>query len=308
MLKPHYLGGALQLATNHGLTDHANRLRLALQEIGEEDLGLETISTTVSVPTADVDAYIESYASDGDWRASLTRFGAHCPVDLDRARAEMEVRQIRQEAPFASLLSRKVFNPGGVHVKTVSTEADRLAYDMTRQECLRITFWGTLAVPILQRIFALDPAPTAEELEEFFTTEIISPAIAKPVARAFQRYRDGDFEGCLFTLVPRVETIVRELARRLGQVIIREPRGPNAGGYRPLGDLLWALRGVLEPDAVVVYLWTLFADPIGINMRNDALHGLLEEATQQQAALVLHAVCLLRLFRLTPIEAQATTA
>lgn len=302
MLKPHHLERALQLATNHGLTEHAIRLRLALQEIGEEDLGLQAISTTVSVPTADVDAYITAYVRDGDWRASLIRFGAHCPVGLDRAKAEMEVRQLRQETPFAAMLSRKVFGPGGVHIKTVATDEDRLAYDMTRQECLSITFWSTLAVPILQRIFALDPPPTAELLEEFFTTDIIPAPVAKHVARAFEHYQAGDYNASLFVLIPRVEAIVRELARRLGLVIIREPRGPNPGGYRPLGDLLWTLRGVLEPEGVVIYLWTLLADPVGVNLRNDALHGLVEDATQQQAALGLHAVSLLRLFKLTAVE------
>jgi hypothetical protein len=88
------------------------------------------------------------------------------------------------------------------------------------------------------------------------------------------------------------------MSRQMGLVIIREPRGGKPGGFASLGDLLRGMRVVLAPESVEIYLFTLLTDPVGINLRNDALHGLMEEGTKAQSALALHAVCLLRLFRL----------
>jgi hypothetical protein len=298
MLRITHLERALQLAANHGLSNRATRLRVELQEIGEDGLGLKTVSSTVSVPAADVEAYITRFTGDDDWRASITRFGAHCPVELDRAKAEMQVRELREQAPMLSLVARKVMAEGGVHVKTLSTAEELLSYDLIRQECIRINFWATLAVPIVERILALDPPPTVDELAEFFTTDIIQSPVAEAVARAFEHYRRGDNDSSLFTVLPRIETIVRELARRLGVVIIREARGAKPGGYRTLGELLASFDEVLEPQSVVIYLTTLLSEPLGINLRNAGLHGLIERGTRQHAALALHAVSLLRLLQI----------
>jgi Domain of unknown function (DUF4209) len=78
-------------------------------------------------------------------------------------------------------------------------------------------------------------------------------------------------------------------SRGCGLPIVREPIGQTPGGVKTLAPLLDQLVGVLEPDWCR-YLTNALCDPLGLNLRNRALHGLIDEATKMDAVVALHIV------------------
>ena len=118
--------------------------------------------------------------------------------------------------------------------------------------------------------------------------------VAERIGRALLLYWEDQPDEAAHVLIPRLEAAIREMSRQAGLAIIREPRGRAPGGVRPLGDLMSALTGRLE-ESWRRYLANLLVDPVGTNLRNRISHALLHRVTKEQASVLLHAACFLRL-------------
>ena len=119
--------------------------------------------------------------------------------------------------------------------------------------------------------------------------------MADRIARAFELWWDGHPDESAHILAPRLEGVIREIARQLGLPIIREPIGGKPGGVRSLGEVLHTLNGRLPTAGWHAYLTNLLSEPLGLNLRNVIAHGVRPELSVQDAALLLHAANFLRL-------------
>jgi hypothetical protein len=79
---------------------------------------------------------------------------------------------------------------------------------------------------------------------------------------------DGQSDESAHVLVPRLESVLRETARRAGLTIIREPIAAKPVGVRSLGTLLLELQGALPDPPWPEYFFNLLADPLGLKLRN----------------------------------------
>jgi len=107
-------------------------------------------------------------------------------------------------------------------------------------------------------------------------------------------------------LLPRLEAILRGMARSLGLVIYREPRGRDRGGVRTLGVLLSELIDFVD-ESWRRHLANLLTDELGYNLRNLVLHGLVPRVERVEAALLINAACYLRLLRAQPLAKEKAT-
>jgi hypothetical protein len=103
----------------------------------------------------------------------------------------------------------------------------------------------------------------------------------------------GAYDDAAHALAPRIECTIREICRRAGLVVSREPIGPEPGGVRSLGHLLAALEGILD-ESWRRYLVNSLTEPLGVNLRNRIAHGLIGEAQAHDAALLIHVAAFLR--------------
>lgn len=89
--------------------------------------------------------------------------------------------------------------------------------------------------------------------------------------------------------LPRIETLARQLLKMAGEPLYRVQVGEAPGGYPTLGNLLGRLDESLLDRNWRRYLETLLVLPgIGLNLRNERLHGLDEsDVAPTTAALVL---------------------
>jgi hypothetical protein len=112
----------------------------------------------------------------------------------------------------------------------------------------------------------------------WFECPLIGPTIASRIAHGIELYEQGDVDAAASVLAPRLEWIVRAVASAAGITEI--------GSDHAISDVLVALAGTLyEPSRR--YLRAL-------------LPRTAESATAQDAALLVHAACHLRL--LQPVE------
>ena len=140
----------------------------------------------------------------------------------------------------------------------------------------------------------------------FFTSKLIDRAASERIARAFELWWDGAFDDSAHVIAPRLEGALRTLARGVGIVVIREPVADKPGGVRSLGDIFFALQGRM-PAGWHAYLYHLLSDPLGPNLRNVIAHGVRAQIDRQDAALLLHAACLLRQVQLKEPPPQDVT-
>jgi hypothetical protein len=123
-------------------------------------------------------------------------------------------------------------------------------------------------------------------------------AAATRFAKAITLYFDGDYEMSALQILPSIEACIRHLNSQAGLPVTVEPAGVRPGGVRTLGTLITQLTGVLDRDWCR-HLENVLTDPLGLNLRNRALHGILDVVTQTDAALLIHIVCFLSTLRAT---------
>jgi hypothetical protein len=177
------------------------------------------------------------------------------PLQEPRDQTVQQVEALIRAHPLQYLTTKVILSPENVPVRIVSTEEDHRQVAIVEYDARAVTLWAGWASDILRDV-AVRQRPTMAELTQHFTTEIIATEVAERVATAVDHFWERRYDEALFVLVPRLESIIRELCRQLGLVIAKEPIGSDAGGFLQLGALLSSLKGRL-PESRRCYLMTL---------------------------------------------------
>lgn len=299
LLKSSFLERALDLARTHGLAALASDIRVELQSISAEEMDLKILSAEVKVPSEEINAFIGQFVRFDRWQDSLTAFGIHGPPGGEPEVLDARVAEIRAAHPMQFLVTRTLLDADlGVPIFHATDPATHERAARATQHLLTSRIWATFATSILDRFSEAYGHPAQQELAEFFTTDIILPSTAATIAHAFELHWSGASDDAAHILAPRLETIIRELARQVGLPIIREPVGDQPGGWRSLGSLLHDMEGRLPTAGWRAYLIHLLVDPLGLNLRNVIAHGVRERIDGGDTALLLHATSFLRLVRI----------
>jgi hypothetical protein len=287
----HHLQHGLELAKTFALSDEQTQFRLALQQLDQDNMGFEHIHAEAPVDREAIEQLIESMV-ESSWPESLTAFGATGPPTGDAAQNEAMVRQMMRDYPLTFLFGRVELGSENTIIRNASSDEEKLDAELVAHESRSIVFWGQLSIEVLRRVVERNGVPALDELLTHFTTGVVSAEIADSLARAVDAYLNERYDEASLLLAVRIETVIRELARRTGLVVNREPVGTQAGGVRSLGAVLTSLRPYFADESWWRYLWSALAEPRGLNLRNRLAHGLME-GTQVTAAVLLHVACFL---------------
>jgi len=289
---------ALELARNYGFSDLITEIRIHIQQSSHE-IDWKEVSATLTLSADEVEKFVKRVVDVPDWRTALKRFGAYGPPSGDHVLNLKQVQQLKQRHPIQFLMTGIIFDANGFPIQIAASEDAHESVALSQHESWRIQAFGELfANEILESIRNLHGDISLQNLAEFFTTPSICESIAERVAQSIVEYWAGRYDESAHILVPRIEAIIRAIARETGIAIYREPQGNNPGGVVPLGTLLSAVKGIWD-EPWRRYLLNLLVDPIGINLRNRIAHGLVDKVTKTEAALLIHAVCYLRLVRVS---------
>ena len=296
ILRVAHLQHALELARQHGLREQMEELRRELQEVRPEDLDLKEVSAEIAIPTEQIERLIEEVAGGDDWPDCLERFAALYGPPSGRHDKNVElIHELKARSPLLFMIPRVEFGPEGTTLRELRTEEEHVEGALAQHERDGIVIWSLIAADALARILERHGEPSEEELAGFFETPLIPADLARQLAHGVVLFARGAYDDSAHALAPRIERAVREICRRAGLVVSREPIGPEPGGVRPLGHLLDALKGILD-ESWRRYLVNSLTEPLGVNLRNRIAHGLIGEAQAHDAALLVHVAALLRTF------------
>ncbi len=282
------LDGALQFATLHGLAEVQDRLVASIESITEEELGLHTVTAEVEVDREPIDRIGGHLAGGADWPEVILRIAALGPLVGEPTDRITEATAQMQQFPITALASSVVIGQYGETVFRPTTDEERLDWERVKLENLSLQLWGTIVADAIDQAHDRLGNPDPDEVAGAFEAVWCPPDIARKFARALEHYLAGAFDESVLVMLPRIEKVIRNLAREAGVAIIQNPHSNNRNGVRTLGELLFGgLQNVLD-EHLHRHLVVELIKPTGLNLRNNHLHGLAGEGDRVSAALLMH--------------------
>jgi len=304
MLRVHRLEQALEIARNYALTQEADELRRELGSISPEELGLEQISAELMIPSAEVERFLLSFHEAPSWRDALRALAAQGPPGGSPQELAEYVDQMIDEHPIQFLFTKALVGPDNASaVFRAATPEDHRRLALAEHRAQQTRMWGVFCAQALQRIGQRDDRPTRATLTEFLVGDFIDAEVAERLARSIELFWDEQHDESAHVLVPRLEWVLRGMARQVGIPVVREPRPDrDIGGVEMLGALLRDLEGAFGDPGWHAYLLNLLVDPLGLNLRNSIAHGLHGTVGPIDASLLIQAALVLAGMSLRPIE------
>jgi len=293
---------AAEFARANGLSAEAAAILKELQDTPQSELGFQSVEVSEQIPAEVIREEVDRLVGSGakDLFDALDRIGAGVePPGGSNADLDAEVARQAEEFPLLGLFGQTVLGPESAAPHFIANDAENKR-QVERGRLRRIHTDFTAAVflrPLLDTAVEHHGRPSHDDLAEHFATELIGPERGERIARALELFWDQDYDASAHVLVPRLESVLRDLARAHGITIVKPVSEGSYGGVISLNTIMSKLRAI-EPDADWLdYLEALLCDPLALNFRNLIAHGLIPAVGGGGAALLLHAACFLSVLR-----------
>ena len=179
--------------------------------------------------------------------------------------------------------------------ETTSPDGDPLAAALERDVLQTIGYQAQMTaflflVPALHQILDSYQPWTVADLRTPIETGPADAVVADALARALEHFHNRRYDEAAHVALPRVERLIRHIARSCGVVTTKRPT-KRVGGIRGLGEILADLRGdgdqIILPEPVLTAAELTLVDPDSLNLRNNLLHGISDNVRAGDAALIL---------------------
>jgi hypothetical protein len=281
---------AIKLARDYGLPALADAATARLQALSSEDLGLKTHTTRFSLPDQVAEAYFSAFTNALSWEVSLELLVAGDPPSGSASVNRELAAQAAADAPFYAIISKTRL--GGDHLPrfTASTDEQRSEWLLAECEIFRLNVQSRLIAEVLRRVWSKWGPIGRSELAAYLGQHAHVPEpLADFLARGFIRHFTGDFEGAAYTVTPKIEALARSIALACGLPLYRTQREKSPGQYPGLGALLPEVQKAGLNESWYRFLHTYLASVAGANIRNELLHGFVEDMAEPASALILTA-------------------
>jgi hypothetical protein len=294
MARQMHLQDAIKIARDRGLTDLARQATAELQAIPVKDLGLKRSSSTIRIPRDHVERFLDAFTGSPQWQDGLGFFlRTGCPLgELEILR--QQERDIAKVTVFSNAITRTILGADGLPRWTATSEKDRQAERLATHARIRAENQGRVLAAGLQRMACRYGAPAESDLAAFLSGNgQTDQALALSLARGFRHFWSGDYEACVYVVVPKIEAAARALLRELDEGIYRVQVARDPGQYPGLYVLLQELEKSALDESWAYFLRWLLLGPPGMNIRNETAHGFVGDISPVYATLVLRAAALL---------------
>jgi hypothetical protein len=304
-----HLRHALELAELYGLSEASKDIRHQIQEASAGDDDFHEVAVEVNIPKADIDKYIVDIVGDDDWEAALTRLGGASPPSGNYEANRAAIEQQKAQHPLLFLITKTVYGPHGFPIQTIKDEDLHKKVALSEYERMGLEIGGLIFSRVLDKIMSDYGLPSADRLSAFFTSELIPAEIAERVGASITHYSKGDFDECAHVVCPRIEATLRTAFMKAGITVISMPVGETPGRVKSLGALMSEAlqRDIFRDASRARCLYNLLCDPYGMNLRNSIAHGFITKVRRGEAALLIQAICYLRLLRVARSEPRDTS-
>jgi hypothetical protein len=215
----------------------------------------------------------------------------------DQTTIDRDVKQQNDEYPIPGLFGHQLFSPASSVPNYIANDpSSKRLLGRGRQRRIYASYYGgVLLAPMLREAAARHGRPSRERLAKHFATDLIGVERGERLARAVELFWEGHYDDAAHVIVPRLESILRDIARHDSITIVKPALEGRFGGVVSLNVVMAKLRELYAETPWLDYLEALLCDPLAINLRNDIAHGLAGRVDFVNAALLIHAACHLAL-------------
>jgi len=283
----HHLERAISEARDGGLQEMVDDLTLRMQALSASgDLEMAAHEFGFTIQRDQVERWFDIYLSAPDWQQALLRLAAAPPsgnVEKNRMEAEAQAKA----HPLQWMVTRVVVGGDGLPRFTPANDEELRNYQLTTYEMQKAQLQAAFLPELFARVWKKWGPLTVDDLTAFFAASThVDEELARVLARDLRRLFTGDHEGALYTGAAHVETLARRLVLACAQPAYRTQRANAPGQYIGLGALFSALQVAGLDESWTRFLHGLLSSPMGLNYRNELLHGFELETSETTAALV----------------------
>lgn len=289
----YWLEEALKKAHSLGLREETQELKTKIQECSAStDQDMTSISTDLDMPGEVLLEMVNLISSESTWSACLERLLDFGPLTGRLEENKEIVNQPSIKYSIRKQMNVKVIGAWGGTQFAPTTDEEWEELMLSNHESTGIGLFSHVLAEGLDMVHKKHGRPTLRELQSFFATDIIDGDSAERIASSVIYYTQGDYDACGKVLLPHLERTFREISRRRGSPIWREPSACKGGGlafgqFRTLGALLKDVRDAVPTDWYR-YWNTLLINPLGPNLRNVHAHGIVPRVTRAEAVALIH--------------------
>ena len=274
--------------------------------------GFQPIRSESVVPREMVSDFCARVVGSDSLDDALIRFATQLPITPDIVG---DIRKTTRIGIRHAIISQRIGEANSVVTSTETSHdlEDPLVAAVERDVLRTAGFQAQLRsflllVPALHQTLDSYHPWSVPDVRASLVTGEADEVVADALARGLEHFRNRRYDEAALVSLPRVERLLRHIARRCGVPTTKRPTRQRLGGIRGLGDILFDLRGnarsgpiLTEPLLTACEL--ALVHPDSLNLRNDILHGISDEIRAGDAALILQIGLSLALnIRLGPAE------
>ena len=192
------------------------------------------------------------------WQLALERLIRIDPPSGNITSNRDRVDQMSEEAPLHHLLTPKRLGGDGLPRFTASSEEQRAEWRLAEQERLSLDIQAPLMAEVLRRVSSKWGPIGRRTLRIPWSRWPCSAKYAAFFGESFSRHFTGDVEGSAYTLIPKVEALVRCIVVQCQMPVYNIQRQKRPGQYPGLGALLPVLASLGIDESWFRFLHTFF--------------------------------------------------
>jgi len=294
------LQDALNLAERSNNPELCEQAAAELQKVREQDLELIRFESSSAMYEELFDRVRDSFSAGHSWQEALFSFANAGPLSGDIATNKALVAELRAAAPLTALMPVKLVGPDGLPILEAVTDEEKFEYDLVRIETQHIQGNTRPFVAALHSIVEKFGLPTTGDLAQFLSSwPGMDRQALRAIVRALYRFWTGDSEAAIYTLVPRIEGLVRNLIlSQTNRGLFKLQQSHKPGQFPGLGAMLVILSEEFDiSESMFRFLKVVLVEPAGFNVRNRLSHGIDDFGDPGTAATLLHTALFLATLR-----------
>jgi hypothetical protein len=296
MLASSVLQTAVNAYREAGLPQESQRVRLLMEErIAASHAEMKPITVDRLIPNEDMEKFLSSTI-----RPDIGETFALIAIQFldSRQQLEQQVANLQTEAPLMATITQQI-----VADRHIAALVDSVAEDpigrLIQHAARIIPFSDVWLINALHRAIETHNLTPEHFVGWAARTELFDDLTL--LLEGVTAYFGQDFVKAVHVLIPQIESALRRLVAKLGKPTTKaHPAIDGVGVVIGMGDMLYPKGGdteiidALGPDLTLHFL-ALYADPRGLNLRNDLAHGLLRANSLQPGAAsrIIHTLLLL---------------
>ncbi|RWK68272.1 DUF4209 domain-containing protein [Mesorhizobium sp.] len=281
---------------NAGKPEESHRTRILMQEkIGEARSEMVPIEGHVQISNDDVEKFVAAVVVD-DLGATFAKFATEfLPARRD---LEKQVKATLKHAPLMAHIKQTILADDHVAAVIGSVGEDKLGR-LLQQMKFSFGFSALWLLETFNRMLEKhDVLP--EHIASWANRHCLFDDLSL-LLDGVRAWLAGDLVKAVHVLVPQIEHALRSIVAQLGRPVTKaHPKVPGVSVAIGMGDILYSdeIAEALGPD-LTLYFLALYADPRGLNLRNEVAHGLLgpAEISDHLGRLLIHTLLVLGVWK-----------